>query len=176
MKTAVPPPTRCCPGEVAGRKVVVLPRFSRRAVPLVGLLALLLLVTTAPAGAIVGWCSKDPVVQIGSTRANIWVSSPEEILQAVKGPTRVKVTVPEGVPTELIATDDGFGWDPAYEVEFYESNRLEVTNLGIQVKVVVQVPANADLPVLVEIADRDGDVLDSLTGVTNVPIVIRTRI
>ena len=148
-------------------------RPSCRAVPLVGLVALLLLVTTAPAGAIIGWCSKDPVVRIGGQRANIWVSAPNEILEAVTGPTLVRIAVPEGVPTALIATDDGFGWDPAYDVQFVESDRLEVTNLGIQVRVTVRVPANADLPVLVEVADRHGVVLASNTGVTNFPVVTR---
>ena len=151
-------------------------RLSRRAVPLVGLLALLLLVTTAPAGAIIGWCSKDPVVQIGGQRANIWVSAPNQILEAVTGPTLVRIAVPEGVPTALIATDDGFGWDPAYDVQFVESDRLEVTNLGIEVKVTVRVPADADLPVVVDIADRAGVVLASGTGVTNSPIVTRTTL
>ncbi len=153
-----------------------MPRPSRRALPLIGLVALLLLVTTAPAGAIIGWCSKDPVVQIGGQRANIWVSSPNEILQAVTGPTRVRIAVPEGVPTELIATDDGFGWDPAYDVRFVESDGLKVTNLGIQVKVTVRVPADAELPVLVEIADGDGVVLASGTGVTNSPVVTKARL
>ena len=149
---------------------------SGRIFPLLGLLALMLVLTTAPAGAFMGWCSKDPVVDIGGKRANVWVSSPERILRTVTGPTVVKIAVPVGVGYELIATDDGFGFDPAYEVRFVESDRLAVTNLGIEIKVTVQVPANIDLPVLVEVVDRGGNLLASSTGVTNAVIVTRTQL
>ena len=151
-------------------------RSSRRVVPLLGLLALQLVLTSAPAGAIFGWCSKDPVVDIGGKRVNIWVSSPNEILEAVTGPTVVKIAVPTGVGYELISTDDGFGFKPAYEVKFVESDRLVVTNLGIEIKVSVQVPARTLLPVLVEVVDGGGTLLASSTGVTNAVIVTRTEI
>ena len=142
-------------------------RSSRRVVPLLGLLALQLVLTGAPTGAIFGWCSRDPVVDIGGKRANIWVSSPNEILQKVTGPTVVKIAVPVGVGHELISTDDGFGFDPAYDVRFVESDRLAVTNLGIEIRVSVRVPADAELPVLVEVTDRDGAILASAMGATN---------
>ena len=151
-------------------------RSSRRIVPLLGLLALLLVVSSAPAGAIYGWCSKDPVVDIGGKRANIWVSSPNEILRKVTGPTVVTIMVPVGVGYELISTDDGFGFDPAYDVRFIESDRLAVTNLGIRIRVNVRVPADAELPVLVEVTDGNGAILVSASGGTNAWVPVRAQL
>ena len=137
-----------------------------------GLLALLLALTAPSADAIVGWCKGDPVVDIGGQRAHVWVSGVEGIQESVTGPTRVKISVPKGVDHELIMTDEGFG--RGYDVRFVEDDDQRVTPRGIQIRVEVYVPAEDDIPVRVELTDRNDALLDQTTGATNQWLTAKT--
>ena len=144
----------------------------RFAAPMLGVLTLVLL-NAGIAGAITNWCKRDPVVDIGGKRAHVYVSSTEAINQAVTDPTKVRITVPEGVSTELIRTDEGFG-DLGYEVRFDRSADLRATDRGVQVEVEVYVPATLDLPVKVEFTDGQDTVLARKTGATNGWVSVRS--
>ena len=150
-------------------------RLLCRLVPPFVVLTLMLIVTAPGADALVGWCRKDPVVDIGGKRTHIWVASYEEINTAATGPTDVRITVPRGVSTELIRTDDGFGGH-GETVSFHQSNDLRVTDRGIQIVVDVYVPATSTLPIRVEVTDRDDNLIERATGPTNQWVTVRTRV
>ena len=140
------------------------------------LIAMSFAVTTATtATATIGWCKKDPTVSIGGKIANVWVSSPDAILDSVAGPTEVVITVPKGVDTELLKTDDGFA-GLGYNVRFKESGRLDETRRGIEIEVEVKVPADDNLPVLVEVTDVDNELLKDATGRTNRVVSVETTL
>ena len=140
-------------------------RASHHVLPSFALLALLLVLTAPTADAFLVWCRSDPVVDIGGKRAHVWVSGAEGILESVTGPTKVKIFVPEDVDTELVMTDEGFGL--GYDVRFVEDDDLRETPRGIQIRVEVYVPAKDDIPVRVELTDRDDNLLDQTTRATN---------
>ena len=133
--------------------------------PLLALLAVLFLLHAQSAGALIEWCARDPVVDIGGTTMKVYVSAPVDILETVTGPTVVEITVPTDVPITLISTDDGFGlgWD----VRLAESDKLRVTDRGIEVRVRTYVPANASLPVITEVVNGSDVVLGTAIGQTN---------
>ncbi len=133
--------------------------------PLLALLAVLFLLHAQSAGAIIEWCFRDPVVDIGGKTMSVYVSAPVEILETVTGPTVVEIIVPTGVPKTLISTDDGFGlgWD----VRFAESDKLRVTDRGIEVRVRTYVPASTSLPVITEVVNGSDVVLGTANGQTN---------
>ncbi len=129
------------------------PLFRRLAATL-ALVVVLLGVTSAPAGAIVGICTKDPIVRIDGQTADILLSSYDEMNDAATGPATIVVTVPPGVSAELVAADRGFGGH-GYDVRFADSDRLQVTKRGLEVRVEVYVPAtDGSLPVWVEFTPR----------------------
>ncbi len=146
--------------------------FARRSVQIVGLLALLMAVSASSTGAAFYWCKTDPVVDIGGKRAHIYVYAAEGILTAVTASTEVIISVPKGVSTDLISTDNGFGL--GWEVAFKESKSLNVTKRGIQVEVEIFVPASEDLPAKAEITDREDDVVDEDIGETNRKLKLKT--
>ena len=133
--------------------------------PLLALLAVLFLLHGQSAGAIIQWCAADPVVDIGGTTMKVYVSAPIEILDAVTGPTVVEITVPTGVPVTLISTDPGFG--KGWDVRFAESDRLHITDRGIEVRVRTSVPAHGSLPVITEVVNGSDSVLGTVIGHTN---------
>ena len=136
-----------------------------------------LIMVTAAVDARPAWCRTDPVVEIGGEVADISVSAPPEAPTLVTGATRVKVTVPKGVSTRLIASDLGFG--KGTEVSFDKSKRLRRTPTGIEVLVSVYVPASDDdMPVRVEFASRVDEVLAPVgaEGRANRPIKLRTKV
>lgn len=133
--------------------------------PLLGLLVIGFLFHAQSAGALLEWCRTDPVVDIGGKRMHVYVSGPGDLLEAVTGPTVVEISVPIGVPVSLISTDPGFGlgWD----VRFAESEKLRVTDRGIEVSVRTYVPANATFDVLTEVTNGSDVVLVNVLGTTN---------
>ena len=129
-------------------------RLFRRLVPTLALVAVLLALAAAPAGASIRVCRADPVVLIDGQIADILLSSYAEMKDAATGPAKVVVTVPSGVRAELVATDLGFGGH-GYEVRFADSDRLRVTERQLEVRVEVYVPAtDGSLPVWVEFTPR----------------------
>lgn len=146
--------------------------FARRSVQIVGLLTLLLVVSATSTGAAFYWCKTDPVVDIGGKRAHIYVYAADGILTSVTAPTEVIISVPKGVSTDLISTDDGFGL--GWQVAFKESRSLNVTKRGIQVEVELIVPSSEELPAKAEITDRQDDVVDEDIGETNRKLKLKT--
>ena len=118
------------------------------------LVAVLLALVGAPAGASIRICRADPVVLIDGQIADILLSSYAGMKDAASGPAKVVVTVPSGVRAELVATDLGFGGH-GYEVRFAHSDRLRVTEHRLEVRVEVYAPASdGSLPVWVEFTPR----------------------
>jgi hypothetical protein len=142
--------------------------------PLAGLLALMFLLHAAGAGAVIEWCRFDPVVEIGGEQMVVYLSGPVDLLDAATAPTVVEIEVPPGVPVTLISTDQGFGhgWD----VRFAESASLNGSGGGIKVRVRTYVPADADLPVMMQVTDGAGAVLAEVTGTTNAWQVVKVRL
>ena len=132
--------------------------------PLVGLLAVLFLINAQSAGAIITWCKSDPIVEIDGKRMHVYVSGPTDLLAEVTGPTMVEIQVPTGVPVSLVSTDPGFGY--GWDVRFAESDKLRVTERGIEVRVSTYVPANVTVKVLTEVADGSDVVLSNVMGLT----------
>lgn len=133
--------------------------------PLIGLLAVLFMLHTQSAGAFIEWCKSDPVVEIGGKRMHVYVSGSADLLEAVTGPTVVEISVPIGVPMSLISTDQGFG--QGWDVRFAESDKLRITDRGIEVRVSTYVPADATLKVLTEVTNGSDVVLSEVLGTTN---------
>jgi hypothetical protein len=150
----------------------------RFATPMLAVLTLVLL-NAGIAGGVVRWCKRDPVVEIGGKRAHVYVSSYEEIEDAVTGLTKVRFTVPEGVSTELLSTDEGFA-ALGYDVRFVHSNDLRANDRGIQIQVDVRVPVDPDvpgaldLPVKVELTDGQDKLRARKIGGTNEWVTVRS--
>ena len=151
-------------------------RLCRRTAPLLGLVAVLFASIVPDAGAISLWCRVDPIVQIDGQTAAVLVSSYEEMKLLAAGPTKVRVTVPPGVDTRLVATDRGFGgW--GYEVSFAESAALKDRGDVLEVRIEVYAPAlDAALPVRVAFTPRGGGRLLAGTaeGTANAWVSVRT--
>jgi hypothetical protein len=157
------------------------PRRLRPAAPRAALsaflLALALFVATMPTvEAARAWCRTDPVVLIGGQLADVFVMAPPTAPLKVTGPNQVVITVPTGVPAKLVLKDLGFGRGEV--VTFKESDRLRVTEDGIELIVKVYVPARDDaMPVRVEFAPRIVGILRpaSAEGTANQWITLKTR-
>ena len=152
----------------------------RFAAPMLAVLTLVLL-NAGIAGAISQWCRSDPVVEIGGKRAHVYVSSYEGIEDAVTGANKVRFTVPEGVSTELLSTDEGFA-DLGYDVRFVRSDDLRANDRGIQIQVDVRVPVDPDvpgaldLPVKIELTDGQDKLRARKIGGTNEWVTVRSRL
>ncbi len=136
------------------------------------ILALGLIGPSASAG--VGWCRTDPVVVIDGHLADIFVSARFDDLSKVNGPTEIVVSTPVGVDAELVIATTGFGYGE--KVRFVESESLEVTSEGIELRIKVRVPARIDaMPIRVEFAPRVVGVLqpDEAEGHANEWISLR---
>lgn len=79
---------------------------TRLAAFVVALCAFVLLSSSASAGW--SWCAKDPVVALNGAQLQILVSIPQELQTVVNGPVQVDVSVPPGVTSAVVFTDDGF--------------------------------------------------------------------
>ena len=158
----------------------------RRLTPLLGLLALLLALQVNPAGAGIGWCSRDPNFELGGRRGHVYVESQETMLQEANGPVEVEITVPSGVETRLISTDDGFGWNPAYKVTFREHPEWVIDNDSndrdgdgytnqFKIRIEVRAPTRGavSLPVVVKFVANDGTVTVA-EGVSNDWVVVKS--
>jgi hypothetical protein len=117
-------------------------------------LVTLAFVAMAPAASAArAWCRTDPIVVIDGTLADVFVSGPLLASLTVTGPTKMIITVPEGVKTQMILSDLGFLH--GYDYEFRQSSDLQKTRRGVEVRVEVYVPARDDsMPVRVEFSPR----------------------
>lgn len=113
------------------------------------LLALLALTLTAlPASAGRAWCRADPIFIIDGRLVDVMIAGPLLAPLQVTGPTKVTVTVPEGVRATHVLSDLGFG--RGYRVAIQSSNELQVTAEGAQIRVEVYVPARTNFPIRVD--------------------------
>jgi hypothetical protein len=165
-----------------GRPVPDAPRRTRRdALCKLGLVAVALPVVLrpGPAGATRGWCKTDPIVEIGGETADISLSSYEEMIDLASGPAKIIVTVPDGVSTDLISTDQGFGGH-GYNVRFRQSSDLACSRQALEVRVRVLAPARdkADDPLPLRVTFTPLDygrlVAAEAQGVANSWVVLRT--
>ncbi len=139
------------------------------------LVALAFIVLAPGASAARAWCRTDPVVVIDGTLADVFVSRPLSAPLEVTGPTKMIITVPEGVKTQIILHDLGFG--RGYDFKFKQSSDLHITDAGIEVKIEVYVPArDKKMPIKVEFAPRLLGILwpDSVEGTANQWITLNT--
>ncbi len=151
-----------------------MPRLSRRAGPLLGLV--LFVLAASGAGATYEWCKSDPILRIDGQTADVVLSSHLAMRSAATGPARLVVTVPTGVAAELVATDRGFGGH-GYDVRFAESPALRNAAGTLQVRVEAYAPASDDaLPLRVEFAPRGAGRLSpgSAEGTANAWVVLET--
>jgi len=143
---------------------------------LVFTLVTLAFVVMAPgASAARAWCRTDPLVVIDGTIADVFVSGPLLAPLTVTGPTKMIVTVPEGVKTQLILTDLGFL--RGYDVKFEQSSELQKTDKGVEVRVEVYVPArDSTMPIKVEFSPRLLGLLnpDGVEGTANQWMTLET--
>lgn len=139
-------------------------------------LVMLAVVTMAPsADAARAWCRTDPIVVLDGTLADVFVSGPLLAPLKVTGPTKLIITVPEGVRTQMILTDLGFL--RGYDYTFKQSSELTKTDEGIEVRVEVYVPSrDSKMPIKVEFAPRLLGILwpDSVEGTANQWITLNT--
>jgi hypothetical protein len=132
------------------------------------------------ARAIIGWCRRDPIVQIDGQTAHILLSSYLEMDELATGPSEVTVTVPEGISARLLATDPGFAHF-GYDVRFKESPHLANTDRVLEVVIEVLSPAldglEGPLPVLVDFSPRGNGRLapGQAQGLANELITLRTN-
>jgi hypothetical protein len=147
-------------------------RVSRRQVVRLGVLALpLTFAASSPyqVEARIGWCRRDPILEIDGKWVRIDVYSKKEIIDVATGPTKLHVFVPKQVDFRVVAEDEGFG--KGWEISFDRREQLQVDKdkdtVEIQVEVFVPTPEYVRLPVKVLISDPgkievtdDGDVVD----------------
>lgn len=111
------------------------------------------------AGAIKGWCRRDPVVQIGERTVQIVLRSDAAMHTLATGPTQLVVTVPAGAATRFLADDPGFGHH-GYDVRFTESRAFVAAGGALDVQVEAYAPATdpagGPLPVVLEFTPRGG--------------------
>ena len=130
---------------------------SRRALVRLGALMLPLAVAASgirPAGARIGWCRRDPILEIDGILVRIDVFSTKRILDldVVEGPTKLRVTVPKGASYKTLKKDEGFG--KGWDIKFDHAERLrDEVGIAIEVEVFVPTQPGERLPVKVEIVD-----------------------
>jgi hypothetical protein len=117
----------------------------------------------------IGWCRRDPVLEIDDKLVRVDVYSKKEILDVATGPTKLRVIVPKQVDFRVVAEDEGFG--QGWDIRFDRREQLQVDKdygtIEIQAEVFVPTPEEVRLPVKVLISDPgkiewndDGDVVD----------------
>lgn len=113
------------------------------------------------------WCRTDPIVLIDGKLADVFVSGPLTAPLKVTGPTKMVVSVPEGVRTQMILQDLGFL--RGYDFKFQESSELQKTDAGVEMRIEVYVPARDNMPIRVEFAPRLLGILwpESVYGTAN---------
>jgi hypothetical protein len=100
-----------------------------------------------------GWCRVDPVFHIDGrlthVRVGVGVTKRREARSMSAGPIRLVLTVPNDVPAEHRASDNGLG--DGYEVELQRSGRLLATAESVPVLVEVFVPlSDSSVEIFVE--------------------------
>lgn len=133
------------------------------------------------AGAIKGWCRRDPVVEIDGRTAHIVLSSDTAMHGLATGPTQLVITVPAGTATRFLADDPGFGHH-GYDVRFTESPDLLADDRALDIQIEAYAPA-ADteagpLPLVLEFTPRGDDrpVVSRTEGRANEWVSLHTNV
>jgi copper chaperone CopZ len=117
-------------------------------------------------------------VVITGCLGHVYVSTVEEALPRIAGPTRIEVHVPEKVPYQVLTVDDGFGY--GYDVTFRPTKKMQAKGSSVMVEVWVVVPTidTADTyPVLVELVPGSTNVnVSSATGRVNLTAHLKGNI
>lgn len=133
------------------------------------------------AGAIKGWCRRDPVVKIGGRTAHIVLSSDAAMHGLATGPTQLVITVPAGTATRFLADDPGFG-RYGYDVRFTESPDLLADGRALNIQIEAFAPAaNTEagpLPLVLEFTPRGDDrpVVSRAEGRANEWVRLQTNV
>ena len=114
------------------------------------LVLIALTVTALPTSAGRAWCRTDPLFLIDGHVVDVLVAGPLLASLQVTGPTKIVVTVPEGVKAHHLLSDLGFG--RGYAVSIVRSPDLQVTPAGAEIRVDVYVPARRSIPIAVDVA------------------------
>jgi len=137
---------------------------------------LVLSLTPHGTSASVGWCRSDPIVKFETELADIFVAAPPDVVLKVTGSTEIVVTVPEGVSAGSVTLGKGFGRGES--ITIVPSPELQITTLGIEVRIDVFVPAtDDDMPIRVEFAPRVVGILSPAfaEGVANTWVSLSTE-
>ena len=146
----------------------------RRLVRSIVLAAFALVLVAAPAEAGRKWCQKDPAFQVAGTRVSVDVAVYDDLQTHVTGPIAVTLYVPPGTAAELVFTDDGFnGYGEVATI--LTDERLRVTGRGIQIRVVVVVPASVSMPAIGTVYPGSGRPV-TVNGKTNNSITINASV
>ena len=119
----------------------------RRLVPSLVLVVVVLLAAAAPASAGRKWCQKDPAFLVAGIYVSVDVAVYADQTSHVTGPISVTLFVPAGIDASVAFTDDGFNAH-GESVAIVTDKRLQTTGRGIQIRVVVQVPAAIAMPAI----------------------------
>ena len=117
----------------------------RRLVPSLVLVVVVLLAAAAPADAGRKWCQKDPAFLVAGIYVSVDVAVYADQTPHVTGPIGVTLFVPAGIDASVAFTEDGFNGH-GEAVAIVADERLQTTGRGIQIRVVVQVPAAIGMP------------------------------
>ena len=117
----------------------------RRLVPSLVLVLFALVVVAAPADAGRKWCQKDPAFLVAGTYVAVDVAVYADQTPHVTGPIGVTLYVPPGTDAAVAFVDEGFNGH-GEAVAVVADERLQSTGRGIQIRVVVEVPAAIAMP------------------------------
>src|SRR5215217_972701 len=146
----------------------------RRLVQSIVLAAFAVVLATAPADAGRKWCQKDPAFLVAGTLVSVDVAVYDDLTMHVTGPIAVTLYVPQGTTAEFVFADDGFNGH-GETASILTDKRLQTTGRGIQIRVVVQVPAGIGMPVLGTVYPGSGRPV-TVNGKTNNPITINASV
>jgi hypothetical protein len=116
------------------------------------------LLSAQSASAGIGWCRVDPIVRLGGTRVQFWVSVPEENVPAVNGPIACRVLAPANVARVLEFTDAGFNGHGEVVV-FRDGGHAAEAGRPFPVSIWVEVPhaeRSNKFPIVVDIVPENG--------------------
>lgn len=148
----------------------------KRVVGALLVIAMAMIVSTAPASAGKGWCRTDPIFVIDGRIVSVLIAGQLSTPLQVTGPTQVVLTVPDGVFAQHLVSDLGFL--RGVTVEIQRSPDLTVTSTGVEIRVAVYVPARSSLPIWVDVGVGVLGILrpESVQGTTNAWITLDTLI
>ena len=146
----------------------------RRLVQSLVLAVVVLLAAAAPADAGRKWCQKDPAFLVAGTSVAVDVAVYADQQAHVTGPIGVTLFVPAGIEASVAFTDDGFNGH-GEAVAIVADERLQTTGRGIQIRVVVEVPAAIAMPARATVSPGAGKAV-TVTGQTNSAIRINATV